>query len=258
MVALKAGTTIEWDPVAMKAKNVPSADQYIRRDYRKGFLDPLSGRDVSKAVRTRRYPRRTTDAGTIRLSRIGRRTRSISVGRDDLAAANRSQGAARSAQLIEFLTESDAAIGEEGVDAAGMVAPGRDGGVGRPAVVLVFGAHVAVEAGGPAGTWCWGQGRSQAVIEGVAVAPMGMPAAGNARRELASRGRGRRDARKDGGKVRIRQRAGRSGRRNRATVVIRRRIRFHLRGEQRITEPIGERREPRLIGTEGTRIRQPP
>jgi hypothetical protein len=23
--------------VAMKAKNVPSADQYIRRDYRKGF-----------------------------------------------------------------------------------------------------------------------------------------------------------------------------------------------------------------------------
>jgi hypothetical protein len=37
VVALKAGTTIEWDPVAMKAKNVPSADQYIRRDYRKGF-----------------------------------------------------------------------------------------------------------------------------------------------------------------------------------------------------------------------------
>ena len=37
VVALKAGTTIEWDPVALKAKNVPSADQYIRRDYRKGF-----------------------------------------------------------------------------------------------------------------------------------------------------------------------------------------------------------------------------
>jgi hypothetical protein len=37
VVALKAGTTIEWDPVAMKAKNVPSADQYIRREYRKGF-----------------------------------------------------------------------------------------------------------------------------------------------------------------------------------------------------------------------------
>ena len=37
VVALKAGTTIEWDPVAMRAKNVPSADQYIRRDYRKGF-----------------------------------------------------------------------------------------------------------------------------------------------------------------------------------------------------------------------------
>ena len=37
VVALKAGTAIEWDPVGMKAKNVPSADQYIRRDYRKGF-----------------------------------------------------------------------------------------------------------------------------------------------------------------------------------------------------------------------------
>jgi len=37
VVALKAGTAVEWDSVAMKAKNVPSADQYIRRDYRKGF-----------------------------------------------------------------------------------------------------------------------------------------------------------------------------------------------------------------------------
>jgi len=37
VVALKTGTTIEWDPVALKAKNVPGADQYIRRDYRKGF-----------------------------------------------------------------------------------------------------------------------------------------------------------------------------------------------------------------------------
>jgi hypothetical protein len=37
VVALKAGTTIEWDPVALRAKNVPSADQYIRRDYRRGF-----------------------------------------------------------------------------------------------------------------------------------------------------------------------------------------------------------------------------
>jgi predicted dehydrogenase len=37
VVALKTGTTIEWDPVAMKARNTPSADQYIRRDYRQGF-----------------------------------------------------------------------------------------------------------------------------------------------------------------------------------------------------------------------------
>src|SRR5262249_37639375 len=37
VVALKAGTNIEWDPVALKAKNFPAADQFIRRDYRKGF-----------------------------------------------------------------------------------------------------------------------------------------------------------------------------------------------------------------------------
>jgi predicted dehydrogenase len=37
VVALKTGTTIEWDAVAMKAKNVPSADQFIKREYRKGF-----------------------------------------------------------------------------------------------------------------------------------------------------------------------------------------------------------------------------
>jgi predicted dehydrogenase len=37
VVALKAGTAVEWDPVGMKVKNVPSADQYIRRDYRRGF-----------------------------------------------------------------------------------------------------------------------------------------------------------------------------------------------------------------------------
>jgi predicted dehydrogenase len=37
VVALKAGTAIEWDAVNMKAKNCPDADQYIRRDYRTGF-----------------------------------------------------------------------------------------------------------------------------------------------------------------------------------------------------------------------------
>ncbi|MBX6315875.1 MAG: Gfo/Idh/MocA family oxidoreductase [Isosphaeraceae bacterium] len=37
VVALRAGTKIEWDAQAMKAKNCPDADQYIRRDYRKGF-----------------------------------------------------------------------------------------------------------------------------------------------------------------------------------------------------------------------------
>jgi predicted dehydrogenase len=37
VVALKAGTKIEWDAASMRAKNNPEADQYIRRDYRKGF-----------------------------------------------------------------------------------------------------------------------------------------------------------------------------------------------------------------------------
>jgi predicted dehydrogenase len=37
VVALKAGGKIEWDPETMRAKNNPAADQYIRRDYRKGF-----------------------------------------------------------------------------------------------------------------------------------------------------------------------------------------------------------------------------
>jgi predicted dehydrogenase len=37
IVALRAGTKIEWEPVALKAKNNPDADYYIRRHYRKGF-----------------------------------------------------------------------------------------------------------------------------------------------------------------------------------------------------------------------------
>jgi hypothetical protein len=37
VVALKSGTNIEWDPVNLKAKHVPAADQFIRRDYRSGF-----------------------------------------------------------------------------------------------------------------------------------------------------------------------------------------------------------------------------
>ena len=37
VVALKAGGKIEWDADAMRAKGRPEADQYIRRDYRKGF-----------------------------------------------------------------------------------------------------------------------------------------------------------------------------------------------------------------------------
>jgi predicted dehydrogenase len=37
VVALKVGGKIEWDPASMKVKNKPEADQYLKREYRKGF-----------------------------------------------------------------------------------------------------------------------------------------------------------------------------------------------------------------------------
>jgi predicted dehydrogenase len=37
VVALRAGKTIEWDAEGLRARNCPEADQYIRRDYRKGY-----------------------------------------------------------------------------------------------------------------------------------------------------------------------------------------------------------------------------
>ncbi len=36
-VALRVGKKIEWDAANMKAKNCPEADQYLRREYRKGW-----------------------------------------------------------------------------------------------------------------------------------------------------------------------------------------------------------------------------
>ena len=36
-VAYRLGRKIEWDPKTLKAKNAPEADQYIRREYRKGW-----------------------------------------------------------------------------------------------------------------------------------------------------------------------------------------------------------------------------
>ena len=37
VVALKSGGKVEWDAAGMKVKNNPAADQYLRREYRKGF-----------------------------------------------------------------------------------------------------------------------------------------------------------------------------------------------------------------------------
>jgi hypothetical protein len=36
-VSLRAGKKIEWEGPAMKAKNAPEAEQFIRRQYRKGY-----------------------------------------------------------------------------------------------------------------------------------------------------------------------------------------------------------------------------
>jgi hypothetical protein len=36
-VAMRVGKKFEWDAVNLKAKNCPEADQYIKREYRKGW-----------------------------------------------------------------------------------------------------------------------------------------------------------------------------------------------------------------------------
>jgi hypothetical protein len=36
-VAYRAGKKLEWDPVAMRALNLPAADRFIRREYRAGW-----------------------------------------------------------------------------------------------------------------------------------------------------------------------------------------------------------------------------
>ena len=36
-VAIRTGKKIEWDAVNLRAKNAPEADQYIKREYRKGW-----------------------------------------------------------------------------------------------------------------------------------------------------------------------------------------------------------------------------
>jgi predicted dehydrogenase len=36
-VAFRVGRKLEWDPVALRARNVPAADQYLKREYRRGW-----------------------------------------------------------------------------------------------------------------------------------------------------------------------------------------------------------------------------
>jgi hypothetical protein len=37
IAAFRSGKKLEWDGMAMKARNAPEADQYIKREYRKGW-----------------------------------------------------------------------------------------------------------------------------------------------------------------------------------------------------------------------------
>lgn len=37
-VAFRVGKKLEWDPVTMRAKNAPAADQFLKREYRKGWV----------------------------------------------------------------------------------------------------------------------------------------------------------------------------------------------------------------------------
>ncbi len=39
-VAFRAGKKLEWDPVALRAKNAPGADHFLKREYRKGWVLP--------------------------------------------------------------------------------------------------------------------------------------------------------------------------------------------------------------------------
>jgi hypothetical protein len=39
-VALRAGQRIEWDAKAMKIRNCPNAEQYLTKNYRRGFELP--------------------------------------------------------------------------------------------------------------------------------------------------------------------------------------------------------------------------
>jgi hypothetical protein len=36
-VAIRAGKRINWDSEQLRARNLPEADQFIRREYRKGW-----------------------------------------------------------------------------------------------------------------------------------------------------------------------------------------------------------------------------
>ena len=61
VVALKAGGKIEWDPAGMKVKNKPDADQYLKREYRKGFsvhAIRLNRVDLGRRAEGCRYRRR--------------------------------------------------------------------------------------------------------------------------------------------------------------------------------------------------------
>src|SRR5271157_2914899 len=70
---------------------------------------------------------------------------SVGVGGNDFATADRPQGTPI-LPVDRVLDRVHAAVGKEGVDDARMVTPGGDGGVGWATVVLILGAHVAIQS----------------------------------------------------------------------------------------------------------------
>ena len=62
-------------------------------------------------------------------------------------------------KLIEFLMKWTQPSPKSGVDAAGVVAPRGDRGIGRAAVALVDRRHVAIGVGSGRETWCWAAAR---------------------------------------------------------------------------------------------------
>ena len=123
---------------------------------------------------------------------------SVRVARHDLAAGDRAQ-CPPDRPRDRALDEPHAAIAEQRIHAAGVVAAGGNRCVGRPAVVLVRRSQVGIDRGRAGQSHgVWRQRRGETIVERIAIGPVGVP-----RGQLAQRG-GRGDHRADGGRIGLR------------------------------------------------------